>query len=342
MTIPKIQSSFAPTSQLLMHSYLPDVLQGAVELEIFDILATTPMSCSQLAEQIPADAHLLESLLDVLEACAWVERKEQVYALPTASHEFLVSSAPAHQLAEIRNFATKQSPFKALAAIVRNKERAFDPTMWANDQSADYLEQHAKGGTMQQVLAFTKSLPGFDRARWLCDYAGNTGYMAQAFLDTYPGLQAHVYDLPEVCQMAIKRLNGQYGEDKLGFCPVGKERIPKMQQKYDIIYVSHFLYEFSLGRELNDVMQRIFEALNPGGWFVSCHVTPPQAQQDNWRIPLALVELMTRMMGYPTHRLPRAVVENAATAAGFQEMRGQSVDYQTSYPLLLFGAQKSV
>ncbi|MFZ2071738.1 MAG: hypothetical protein WAV32_09145 [Halobacteriota archaeon] len=68
---------------------------------------------------------------------------------------------------------------------------------------------------------------------------------------------------------------------------------------YDLVFASHVIYEWK--GHLEDILKRINKAMVPGGVFVSNHLS----MDDNECGPVSstMVELMTRLMGYPTHHL---------------------------------------
>ena len=104
---------------------------------------------------------------------------------------------------------------------------------------------------------------------------------------------------------------------------------------YDLFFSSHFLYGLNTEKRLALFLQRVFRAMAPGGLFVSSHIAPPRGTPH---LPLALVELMARCMGYPAHQLPEADLRTALEQAGFGRIRTKSLEGALPYPVLLLSA----
>jgi len=80
------------------------------------------------------------------------------------------------------------------------------------------------------------------------------------------------------------------------------------------------------------------ETVHPGMLFVSNHIAP--APEGQTHLPLTIVELMTRTMGYPTHQMSEVDLKTALTAAGFGRFRTECLDKQTPFPVVLLAAVK--
>ena len=79
--------------------------------------------------------------------------------------------------------------------------------------------------------------------------------------------------------------------------------------------------------------------MKPGGIFVSNHICDKAINKEG-ELTLSLVELQTRILGYPTHKLPETTLKEALTEAGFGDFHTQYPDENYAFPTLLLSAKK--
>lgn len=147
----------------------------------------------------------------MLEAVDLLEGNEGNYTLSPTSQNYLVKSSDINQLLVLDKMITKDSEFPALSEALFGEEEQgkvnhdrLHSVPWARMENLILMNERAKGGSEQASASFTESIPGFEDCRKMIDFVGNAGYHALAILDKNQELQAHVYDLPEVCENAKK------------------------------------------------------------------------------------------------------------------------------------------
>ncbi|MDD9301550.1 MAG: hypothetical protein HUK40_04065 [Desulfobacter sp.] len=181
-------------------------------------------------------------------------------------------------------------------------------------------------------------MPEFESSRKLCDFAGNIGYFSFAFMQANENLRAHIYDLPEVCDLAWKLKKDQPHFDRSTFHDFDMEKDTSFGSGYDLFFSSHFLYELNADNRLLDFFNQVNQAMIPGGLFISNHIVPPEDNAPH--LTFAIVELLTRCMGYPTHRLPEQDIITALSNAGFGKFTTKRIETEFTYPILLLSAVK--
>jgi hypothetical protein len=200
------------------------------------------------------------------------------------------------------------------------------------------MEQQNKGGTLQAVLSFVKALPEFPTCQNMCDFAGSTGYYSYAFMRENSNLRSHVYDLPEVCALAreLKEQDEQYSRITYHEFDISSD--DSFGEGYDFFFASHFLYDFNYRNTLTDFFKNVNRSMTRGGVFVSNHIAP--MEQNGTQLVLSIVELMTRIVGYPTHQLSEEDLKTALDSAGFGQFKAKVVEHVAPYPFLLLSAVK--
>jgi len=340
MNLPTLQAPYSTINNLLYLSYLPKVINAAVEAQFFEILSEKPRSFDDIAQKSGTKKPVTKAILSVLEKIGLISTTDDTCSLTPLGSDYLVAGSEANQLAAIGKFSGSSGPFDNLAGALKGEASRFDEKMWSSKEACMNMEQGMKAGGLQNVLAFIKTLPDFFRCTKMCDFAGNIGYYSYAFLQENPNLESHVYDLQAVCENARELKQNEPDFDRVTYHGIDIKKGDSFGDGYDFFYTSHFLYEYGANGSLVDFLKRVNAAMKPGGLLVSNHVCDKACDRES-EIILALIELQTRVMGYPTHALPEQTLKQALTEAGFDNFTTQLPDENNAFPTLLLAARKS-
>lgn len=315
-TLPEIQTEYRTLNNLLYQSYLPAIINAAVEAGIFQALHENEQDIDRLSEALKTDKNITEALCQVLVSIGLMETRQKKYRLAPVSTEFLQPESPVNQLMDIQNYSGSPGPFDNLLNALKGEKTKFNSKQWADKKAALQMEQGAKAGAIQNVVRFVTSLPGFRDCRKMCDLAGNIGHYSAAVCAENENLHAHVFDLPEVVIIASEtRQEDIAGRITFHGCDIMQDG--DFGKEYDLFFISHFLYGHSIDKSLVPFLRKVNQAMVKGGIFVSHHISDDYG--DGMQVTMKIIELMTKAMGYPTHELPAATLKNALAEAGFSE-----------------------
>ncbi len=338
MSIPILRSGCGSLQGILYQSYTPKVLNAAIEIGVFEVLANSHLTLAAISDALQTDSHITEGILDVLITVDLIEKKNDVYRLTLVSKDYLLKDAPASQLGAIQRYSGSAGPFDRLVEIVKTGSYNFDFGIWSTKESISGLEQFNRGGIIQAVLTFVRSTPEFENCSNMCDFAGSSGYFSYAFLHANPNLRSHVYDLPKVCVLAKEMKREEEDFDRVTYHGIDINADESFGGDYDFFFSSQFLYEFNYKNTLGAFFRRVNASMKPGGLLVSNHVAPSENRRE--QLNVCLLELMTRVMGYPTHQLPEEDLKEALSEAGFGRFRTEVISDVTATPYLLLSAVK--
>lgn len=338
MKLPVLSSPYSQINNLLYKSYLPKVINSAIEIGVFDVLSNRALSLEEIAKELHTDVHVTDALLRVLVTIDFMQKQDSAYSLTVLSEEYLVERSVVNQLSAIKMFSGSAGPFDDLTQALKGDIKPFHNKMWASEQTILAMEQEAKAGAIQAVVLFVKSIPGFSDAVKMCDFAGSTGYYSFALLQENVALHSHVYDLPEVCALAKELKHEEENFDRITYHDFDRSKDDSFGDGYDLFFSSHFLYECGVNRALLKFLKKVNKAMVTGGLFFSSHISPC-ANKDSC-LTLALAELMTRAKGYPDHMLPVETLKNALREAGFGEFTAQQPNENVAFPVQLLSAKK--
>ncbi|MCP4116933.1 MAG: hypothetical protein GY737_16325 [Desulfobacteraceae bacterium] len=334
----KLRSMFKPVNNLLFKSYLPGIINCAVEIGLFEALSGGGLSADALSERLDTVKDIIQPLVEVLISIELVFQKNGLYFLTRVSEDFLIKSSQANQISEIKCFSEPAGPFENLTEILKNGPPEYDGGMFNSKEAIMKIEQRTKGGQLQDVVGFITSIPGFMSARTMCDFAGSSGYYSLGLLRENPELRARVFDRPEVVTIAKELNRNSEFAGRMEYTGIDIEAGDSFGNSYDLFFVSHYLYHWGALNILADFFKRVNKAMNPGGIFVSNHTCSEVYADDH--ITQAIVELWARITGYPTLDLPESTLKASLSEAGFGNFTVKPA-YEGSYSnTMLLSARK--
>jgi len=338
MKVPALKASFNELNNLMYKSYLPGIINAALEAGVFEDLSDGPAGIPDLSAATEANERVLEALLDVLAAVQLIEKQDDQYGLSDLAREFLLRGSGANQINALKTFSGSAGPFDRLSEVLQKGPPAFNPKMWSSREAAAGMEQGARGGLLQEVVSFVRDTPGFRDCVSMCDFAGSTGYYSFALVEENRKLRSGIYDFPVVCEMAEELRKNEKHRDRVAFHPFDISEGDSFGSGYDLFFSSHFLYEFGADNTLSSFLKKVNRSMVTEGIFVSSHIAPT-AVGDNY-LSLAIVELMTRVTGYPTHQLSETLLKKSLSEAGFGNFRVKQLVNEAPIPTLLLSAVK--
>lgn len=198
------------------------------------------------------------------------------------------------------------------------------------------MGQGVMSGSIQDATEFISALPEFPDLLRMCDLDGNHGFYTMALIDRNTRLRGTICDLPEVVKLAKEVISEMGYSDRIDTIGCDLETDGSIGKGYDLVLASNVIYAWK--GHLEDIFERINEAMVPGGVFVSNHFS----MDDDGCGPVsgAMMELMTRLGGYPTHHLSEDELTNALTACGFGGFTVRPAEEGRQYRSLLLAARK--
>ncbi|KAF5438139.1 putative O-methyltransferase YrrM [Candidatus Methanophagaceae archaeon] len=336
MNIPQLKANDRPLDEILYQGYAPNVISTAMVLGVFDALAEEPMNANTLSAKLGTIENITEAFANVLVALNLLTKNGADYSLTQISADFLVKPSPAYQGATIAMSSHYGQVMNQIPKILKNGPPKFDTDMWANIEAMKVRGQGTMGGSIQDVTEFIITLPEFANLKYMCDLGGSHGFYTMALLDKNPQLNGTVLDLPKVAELAKEIISEMGYSERINTIGADLETDDPIGDRYDLVFASHVIYEWK--GHLEDNLKRINKAMVPGGIFVSNHLSI----DDDECGPMSgtMVELMTRLMGYPTHHLSEGELKQALEASGFGDFTARPAEDVRQYRCLILAARK--
>lgn len=238
------------------------VLLTGVELDIFTLLSEREMSLQEICDELHLEERATQYLLDAMSSMKLLEKKENKYKTSAEVVPFLSKYGSECMLPMLEHYANLWHRWSQLTDIVKGKTITIKPV---DQMSSDQLKAFILG---MHVLALRASRPLLKKLgpipyQKMLDVGGASGTYAEAFIEMNPQLQATIFDLPPVIEIAKERLKDSPYKDKIGFC-VGDFYKDELPSGYDFLWLSAIIHQNS--REQNvDLYKKCFSALVTGG-----------------------------------------------------------------------------
>lgn len=209
----------------------------AVSLGVFDALQTGPQTASDLATRLGAHPDALGRLLDACVCLGLLQRNDDRYENTPEASVYLTSDSP-DRLTGYIQFSDRVmwKLWEHLETAVRDGTHSWKPAFgWEGPifenifKTDESRREFSMGMHGFGVISSPVVVSAFDlsRFRTLVDLGGATGHLAVAACQRYAGLNAIVFDLPDVIDLAeecvrrsavaerIRFQRGDFFEDEL-------------------------------------------------------------------------------------------------------------------------------
>jgi predicted O-methyltransferase YrrM len=251
------------------------ILLTGAELDLFTILASSPLSAQDISVRIKGDLRALTILLDALASMELLSKDAGRYYCPPPVSSLLSRNSPESVLAMVHHMAHVWQRWSRLTEIAAGSPPS--PTPGTTGGRTEE-ENRAFIGAMDAIGA--KLAPAIvaavdpANARTLLDAGGASGTYTLAFLEASSRMKATLFDKPEVVEMARRRLGeaGILGRVSLVGGDFYRDEFPA---GHDLAFLSAIIHQNSPAQNL-ELYRKVFRSLNPGGRIViRDHVMDP-------------------------------------------------------------------
>ena len=291
------------------------VLTGA-ELGVFTLLSGPPKRLDEAVSALKTTHRGGAILLDALAAMGLLTKEDGCYSCPAEVASFLSADSPATVLPMVNHAASLWGRWSELTNIVRQGavERPAGVFQQEAELEAFIMAMHVVGRHAADAIAEQAQAAA---SRNLLDVGGATGTYAEAFLRTYPGMRATVFDRPPVIQLAKKRLSETGLLERIALVP-GDFYADELPGGHDLALLSAIIHQ-NAPEQNADLYRKVFRALESGGRIlIRDHVM----SEDRTRPPagaMFAVNMLVATTGGDCYTFDE--IREALVAAGFTGVR---------------------
>jgi SAM-dependent methyltransferase len=231
----------------------------ANEIGLFTALADGPATLEQLAHRVGVPQRTLRILADAIVALGLVEREDGAYRNGAAADAFLSGRGPVNLSPALRFM------------------NAFVYPLWEGLERAVRTDGPARGElTAEQQKIFSEGVEAltagpahalaanyhFGRHRRLLDVAGGTGSFLVAILSANPALNGTLFELPEVAEIASRKLAASPVADRVSVTP-GNAMKNDLPRGHDVALLANIVHYFLPNQNI-ELVGRVRDAVEPG------------------------------------------------------------------------------
>jgi len=237
----------------------------AYELDVFTVIGDGKKTSKEVASAIGADPRGTDRLLNALCALELLFKSDGKFSNSPAANQMLVKGKPGYQAGLMHSVHLWDS-WSTLTGAVRKGGLVRQRPVDERDDTwfvAFIAAMHGRAVNEAPRLVGQLDLTGVSR---VLDVGGGSGAYSMAFVRAKDGLQATVFDLPNVVSLTqgyvkkeglsdkINTVSGDYNKDEL---PAG----------YDLAFLSAIIHSNS-PQQNQSLFNKVSKALNPGGRIV--------------------------------------------------------------------------
>lgn len=294
------------------------ILLSAAQLDLFTKLEERPRTVDDLCGAEGWSPRGLAILMDALAAQGILFRSpDGHYSVNPSIKGLLVRGGRDSILPMVLHRGAMWETWSHLTEIVRTgiiPNRKDILSRSSEDMEAFIGAMHVVGQRMAEQIADSIDLKRFTR---MLDVGGASRTYLMAFLKKAPNLKATLFDLPEVVEMARKRLTKSGFIDRIEIVP-GDYNTHELPKGHDLVLLSAIIH--SNDREVNGrLFSKIHDALEPGGtilvrdYFLDSTRTIPRDGA------IFAVNMLAATTGGTAYTF--AEVQEDLTRAGFKDVR---------------------
>ncbi len=326
MRLPRVEESPRKLFDMLYGPIRAKLLTASIRLGVFDHL-TQPLTAAQAARAMKSDPLNTEYFLNGLTACGLLRKRDGVYENAPLARAFLVKGKPTY-LGEgfLMQTGMRDMMVKDFYKLVKegpppDAAERFNHSEEDWGRFAESMANIERAGIAQQMTAIVSRLPEFPSFSRMLDLGGGPGIFGIAMVLAPPSMEGVVFDRKPSTE-AAQRFIAEYGlQDRMGVLPGDYNKDP-LGRGYDFIW-SSFTLNFAQSN-LDLVMGKIHEALNPGGVFIN--ISEGLTRESTGPEFSVLCSLACSMHNRPLKAFDQGVIAGEMIKAGFQSVRSQSLE----------------
>lgn len=245
------------------------IVQAAIRLRVFEALEVGPLTVTQLAQQISANPHGTQMLLESLQALGYIRQQEGRYVNSAMTSKWMLNSAP-------KNVSVA---FEYWSTVLFNHFNDLEETICRGQPAAnyyEYIEGHPEESQLFQSWLIAAARLGVDEiadkiklpgtAKRLLDVGGGHGMYSIALCRRHPHLSATIFDAPQALKSAQVNIASEKLTDRIT-TQVGDFMHDDLGDGYDVALLFNIIHGLSPEQNV-DLFRRVARALKPGARLV--------------------------------------------------------------------------
>ena len=238
------------------------ILLSGFELDIFTNIDESGTSSPQIAEKLNLDKIACERLLNALVALDFLVKQNHLFFNTEESFAFLSKKSPDY-MGGLMHTNHLWNTWSKLTQVVKTGNSAHSSEI--NERGEEWLfsfinamHDRAKKKAPQQLANIDMS-----EINSTLDIGGGSGAYSMEFITKKPGLEASVFDLPNVVPITKHFIDIEGFSDKIKI-HAGDYTTDILPKGFDLVFLSAIIHSNSFAIN-QDLLKKCFSALNKDG-----------------------------------------------------------------------------
>ncbi len=291
---------------------------AAIRLDVFDTLASGPLTGRELSQRINADEQGVRRLLDALEPLGYLKRRGNRYVNTSMTIKWMLRSSSVNFAPYFRYWgAIIPKLMDDLEDSIRQGRSPRNLYEWIErepDTSRDFQEAMISLArfVLDEVIGKLQ-LPA--AARRLLDVGGGHAMYSIALCQKYPALTATVFDFPQALATGRDNIARSNVVDRVTI-QTGNFFRDELGSGYDAVLLFNIIHGNSPEQNI-ELFRKAAQALNPGGQLIVL-------EQLAGRAPLPLGNTINGLLGLSYFHLLQGNLYSFEEVAGWFNAAGLS------------------
>ena len=241
------------------------ILLTGFELDIFTNIEESGTTNKQIAGKLKLDEHACERLMNALVSLGFLNKQNQLYSNTPDSFAFLSNKSPDY-LGGLMHSNHLWNTWSNLTKVVKTGVSAHPAEI--NDRGEDWLTPFITAMHDRAKKQAPRQLASIDLSgiKTILDIGGGSGAYSMEFVSRKPGIEASVFDLPNVVPITKVFLEKEGFSDKIKTY-AGDYTSDRLPEGFDMVFLSAIIHSNSL--EVNrDLIKKCFGSINRNGRIV--------------------------------------------------------------------------
>ena len=262
-----------PVWDIWLSMYHLPAVTAAIELDVFESLATAPATHDELARRLTLSSRATEIVLPLFASLGLLRRYDGRYQLADVARLYLLRDSP-YYWGALLNRMGPSSPHHAAIRHALKGERA-STTGGAGDRPSDaWAAGHVEIEQARVIAAFMHSHSiaaalgmarnvDFSGVRRLLDVGGGSGCFCIALAQRWPELRCTILELPAMCEVAKEYVAAAGLTERIETDAVDMFR-QEWPRNHDAMFFSNILHDWDFAT-CAELLGKARAALPPGG-----------------------------------------------------------------------------
>jgi len=238
-------------------------LYAATDLEIFTKVSQGKNTAEKIAEDLETKEDAIERLLNACVALDLLEKKGKEYENSQETEKFLVKEKSDYYGNMIIMFGIRNS-LKDIEKVIldRSLKKENLKKRMENPEQAKIFTKAMHDNAIGPARILSKKFD-FSKFKKLLDLGGGSGAYSIILTKQYSNLEATIFELPNVCEVAEKFIH-EAGVEKKVKTFLGDFFKDELPENHDVVLLSQIIHSFSAEKN-KSLLKKIYTCLPKGG-----------------------------------------------------------------------------